>query len=74
MNFLKTIAMSLAAKLIPRADALQAAGMLPPAQWLGQHTNPERNKQRKVCKRLGHRQYRMRLKAFKRGMREGKLA
>lgn len=66
MNFLKTIAASLGAKMIPRLDALMAAGLLPQLPDHVQHTNPLRNKQRKVCKRLGHRQYRIKLKAFRR--------
>lgn len=40
----------------PQAMGLMADGSPPAPQWMGQHKNPTRNAERKVCKRIGRRQ------------------
>jgi hypothetical protein len=68
-NTLTSLRAAIAADLL-LARATGRISVAQPPRWYAQHTNPDRNAERKECKRLGHRQYRKARKAARRLARE----
>ena len=45
---------------------------LEPPKFSGQHTNPKRNAERRLCRQMGHRQHRMLVKRLRRAEKEAR--
>lgn len=62
-DLLASVKTALLLRAAPSLAGLTAAGLAPQAAFLGQHTNPRRNKERREKRLVGARQYRKIVKA-----------